>query len=455
MKVLNWGFISLFSFFLTTATFAQIPQILSYQGVLTDSAGVPFADNPYEITFRLYEEAEDGSVLWSEADIVMTSKGLFNTILGDQNNFYPTIKFDRQYWLSLQVGNEAELLPRIALTSTPYSIHSLNADTAQFALRSIADSTWINQGINIYRLSGFVGIGKAAPEARLHLRGSENNGANAALKIESSNSLMLIDGNEIDEVNGGLFLNHNSPHKLILATGGGLVGVGTTIPSGGKLHVVGSDNNGTSASLKIESGDQVMLIDGNEIDVTTGALWLNNNSQNRVLISPNGGNVGIGTSSPNSTLHVEGTTRTKILEITGGADLAEPFEMTGSINLTPGALVVIDKENPGKLKVSETSYDSKVAGVISGAGGIEPGLTLKQDGVLDSGQNVALTGRVYALATSQNGEIQPGDLLTTSNIAGHAMKATDLQKRSGAIIGKAMSPLTDGEGLVMVLVNLQ
>ena len=94
-----------------------------------------------------------------------------------------------------------------------------------------------------------------------------------------------------------------------------------------------------------------------------------------------------------------------------------------------------------------------MAGVVSGAGGINPGLTLTQEGVLEGGQNVALSGRVYALATAANGPIKPGDLLTTSKVPGHAMKATDRERAYGAVIGKAMSPLQSGEGLVLVLIQ--
>jgi hypothetical protein len=45
--------------------------------------------------------------------------------------------------------------------------------------------------------------------------------------------------------------------------------------------------------------------------------------------------------------------------------------------------------------------------------------------------------------------------LTTSSVPGHAMKATDRERSFGAVIGKAMSPLEEGQGLVLVLVGLQ
>jgi hypothetical protein len=79
-----------------------------------------------------------------------------------------------------------------------------------------------------------------------------------------------------------------------------------------------------------------------------------------------------------------------------------------------------------------------------------------QQGTKADGKHpVALTGRVYCQADASNGAIQPGDLLTTSDTPGHAMKVTDHQRAQGAVIGKAMTALADGKGLVLVLVSLQ
>jgi hypothetical protein len=105
--------------------------------------------------------------------------------------------------------------------------------------------------------------------------------------------------------------------------------------------------------------------------------------------------------------------------------------------------------------MSDRPYDTRVAGVVSGAGGLNPGLTLSQQGIADKGENIALSGRVYALADASNGPIKPGDFLTTSSSPGYAMKATDRGRSYGAVIGKAMSSLEEGKGLVLVLVNLQ
>ncbi len=142
--------------------------------------------------------------------------------------------------------------------------------------------------------------------------------------------------------------------------------------------------------------------------------------------------------------------------ITDGADLSEPFDITSTKQLEPGMVVSIDPKDPGKLQVSTEPYDRKVAGIISGAGGVKTGIILKQEDVgLDGEYPVALTGRVYAWADASHGAIEPGDLLTTSETPGYAMKVSDHTQAPGATIGKAMSSLDEGQGLVLVLVALQ
>ncbi|MCP4375124.1 MAG: hypothetical protein GY794_02935, partial [bacterium] len=159
------------------------------------------------------------------------------------------------------------------------------------------------------------------------------------------------------------------------------------------------------------------------------------------------GNVGIGMTDPQTALHVDGTTTTDVLRITGGSDLAEPFEIAGTGSIEPGMVVAIDPSNPGQLRIADNAYDRTVAGVISGAGGVNPGVVMQQEEMVDS-HPVALTGRVYVWADATNGPIQPGDLLTTSDTPGHAMAVTDYEQAHGAILGKAMSSLDEGQELV-------
>ncbi|MFN8453925.1 MAG: hypothetical protein U0401_04505 [Anaerolineae bacterium] len=145
-----------------------------------------------------------------------------------------------------------------------------------------------------------------------------------------------------------------------------------------------------------------------------------------------------------------------VLQITGGADLAEPFAVAGPETIEPGLVVAIDPQHPGQLRLATAAYDRMVAGVASGAGGIQPGLTMQQEDSAAAGDvPVSLAGRVYVWADASYGPISPGDLLTTSTTPGHAMKVSDYDRAQGAILGKAMGELKAGQGLVLVLVSLQ
>ncbi|MBI5030037.1 MAG: hypothetical protein HZB51_05885 [Chloroflexi bacterium] len=255
---------------------------------------------------------------------------------------------------------------------------------------------------------------------------------------------------------------------LIRATA---VGIGTNNPGSNKLAVAGNGyfDFGGSRSVNVGTpggwpGVIAMVPNGNRRDIyfTDSGMHLSVSNTfgsggmaRGIFIDQNTANVGIGTTGPSAKLDVAGTTATNILQIRGGADLAEKFDVSGDQAVEPGTLMVIDENNPGRLKLSELAYDTKVAGIVSGAGGVQPGLTLHQQDVMDGSTVVTIAGRVYVKAESLSSPIKPGDLLTTSTMPGYAMKAIDRERAQGAIIGKAMSGLETGTGLVLVLVNLQ
>ena len=151
----------------------------------------------------------------------------------------------------------------------------------------------------------------------------------------------------------------------------------------------------------------------------------------------------------------QGRVITDELQITGGSDLAEHFHVDAH-HEGPGTLVSIDPHGGGGLIATSKAYDRSVAGVISGAGDINPGMLMGQEGSIADGEvPVALIGRVYVKADATKGAIIPGDLMTSSDLDGHAMAVRKPRKARGAIIGKALTGLDSGTGLVLILVNLQ
>jgi hypothetical protein len=327
-----------------------------------------------------------------------------------------------------------------------------------------------------------------------------NAGTNPATNFlgTQDNSPLLIKTNGIEAIS-------ISPGRLKPARIGGNIGIGTTSP-GAKLHVHGDtdpllliDHAGASGNpalwfqqdkypqayvwwdkansrlnLGTRTTNPIVSLQNDGTTLVNGPLALQNNRTRLQGFDGAGfhwfgptpdNDLAFGikrTAANNYEFNVRGAVFTRTLQITGGADLSEHFEVRaaevgGAVSpIQAGLVVSINPDEPGKLVISRQAYDHKVAGVISGAGGVRPGVLMSQSGSMTDGDHpVALTGRVYCWADATYGPIAPGDLLTTSDTAGHAMKVTDYAKAQGAVLGKAMSGLKQGKGLVLVLVTLQ
>jgi len=147
---------------------------------------------------------------------------------------------------------------------------------------------------------------------------------------------------------------------------------------------------------------------------------------------------------------VEVTTDIRLLN----ADCAEDFDVSNSADAPAGTVMVIDAA--GALQPSRETYDKKVAGVVSGAGAYKPAIILdKHPDSAAARAPIALLGKVYCRVEANSTPIEVGDLLTTSSVPGHAMKAGDPFRAFGAVIGKALQPLREGTGLIPILIALQ
>lgn len=216
------------------------------------------------------------------------------------------------------------------------------------------------------------------------------------------------------------------------------------------MELTTTDSNGDQAPRVVLRGSA----DETDIEFYRGGLGA---ELLTMFMSGSTGNIGIGTSNPQDVLDVNGIIRSGGVRLVGGADIAEPFDIAADSPILPGMVVSINPDVPGALRVSEQEYDVSVVGIVSGANGIQPALTLSQHGTIADGEHpVALTGRVWCLVDADaNGPIALGDMLTTSATFGHAMRADDRNRSFGSTIGKAMTPLESGRGYVLVLVNLQ
>jgi hypothetical protein len=133
-------------------------------------------------------------------------------------------------------------------------------------------------------------------------------------------------------------------------------------------------------------------------------------------------------------------------------DVAEWVDASGTLD--PGTVVVLDPTATDRVRAATRSYDMTVAGVVSP----QPGIVLGE--AAPDRAKIATTGRVK-IKVDATRPIQIGDLLTTSDIPGTAMRSepVTINGRSfhqpGTIVGKALEPLANGRGEILVLLTLQ
>jgi hypothetical protein len=293
-------------------------------------------------------------------------------------------------------------------------------------------------------------------------------------------ALTLINGNAQETValhsSGTIRLFHpigGNPHIELVAdevvpenSGGGLVNV---TDGKGNITIRLTGNAGTIEAKESQNSGKAVMSAGNGHG---GALHLfhpnGGNPHIELLaneVAPDntgGGLVNVADGGGRTTIQLVGHTGTIVapnLIVSGDivltqADCSEDFDMAEAETSEPGSVMVIDAE--GKLKRSDTAYDHRVAGVISGAGDYKPGITLDRQSPEHAGRMpIALSGKIYCKVDSDYAVIDVGDLLVSSPTPAHAMKAVDVQRAFGAVIGKALRPLKKGRGLIPILVSLQ
>jgi trimeric autotransporter adhesin len=263
--------------------------------------------------------------------------------------------------------------------------------------------------------------------------------------IGGGNGNYIVGGNYAT-IGGGVGNDSDYDYSSIGGGSNNLIeATGATIPGGANNVATGNYSFAAGQNAHANSNNSFVWSDGSTAAYDHGPNTFTILATNGFHFVAGGGSVNI---------DANGNLSTPVLTITGGADVAEPFQMS-STAIPKGSVVIIDEEHPGRLKLSDRPYDRRVAGIVSGANGVNPGISLRQVNVLNGDQNVALSGRVYVLADASYGTIRPGDMLTTSATPGRAMKVTDHARAQGAILGKAMTGLSQGKGMVLVLVTLQ
>jgi hypothetical protein len=201
--------------------------------------------------------------------------------------------------------------------------------------------------------------------------------------------------------------------------------------------------------------NEVLSSAGNGLAVGTffsSPVILGTNSIARLKIDGSG-TITIGSTAAPSNTVIHGSLTADSVIGAVYQDVAEWVPATEK--MSPGTVVVLNREHKNEVMPSARAYDTAVAGVVSAQPGVILGVAS------DSKVQIATTGRVKVHVDATAGAIAIGDLLVTGNKPGVAMKSQPVDlggvqlHRPGTVIGKALEPLPDGDGDILVLLSLQ
>jgi hypothetical protein len=244
----------------------------------------------------------------------------------------------------------------------------------------------------------------------------------------------------------GYFENPNTNFAYLSGAGAAIYGKDT---ANGNFGWIASPSYGLYGSSSTNHGIVGLTDSG---DSSHAAILARNDGAGAGIIAE-AGSGGLAAEFLGNVLVRSRATGLVVMELGEGLDYAEGFHVSSKEAIRPGSVLIIDAENPGKLRLSNKAYDTRVAGIVAGAKGLGSGVRL---GIGQFDYDVALAGRVYCSVDASREAIRPGDLLTTSSAAGYAMKVQDFSRCQGAVLGKSMQHLEKGKrGQILVLVTLQ
>ncbi len=461
--------------------YADSPPVFSYQGYLTDINGSPVIENK-SVTFSIYTTEDETTPLWQEIHLIVPDQfGQFTVLLGSQTELNSSVFNGSIKYLGIKIEDNQEMKPRQQINSVPYAINSNISDNS-ITTDKILDSTILlddinqnmasagqiikwdgskwsiandltgtdNQGniVTVIAGSGLSG-GGSSDTITLAIEPESISGAmieNNSITNEDINTNAQIDISKISNgaslQNNQIFNGNNTFNESLDAFQGSTQNYAIKAMNNyGGFGLVCQTNSDTTPALKVITGITEPAQTGEPegtgplIEAWSASVSINPPEtivEKRFIVENNGDVLAYGTFTG------------------GGADFAELVEVSDDyLNYETGDLMIIDIDTPNRFKISNNSNSHLVAGVYSS----NPGFIGHDKNNSANNIPMALVGIVPCKVTNENGAINIGDLLVSSNLAGHAMKTDNPQ--TGTVIGKALETINETSGLIKILLTLQ
>ena len=394
---------------------AEIPQMIGYQGMVTDATGDPVADGSYSMRFRIYNTSTGGTPLWdSGSRTVSLYDGIFNVLLGESPQPALDIPFGEDLWLLVTFSGENQL-PRQKMASTGYAYMasglvpgtSVSGELSGMFQPAINGTNTASTGTNF----GLSGISHSTSGAGVFGYGYATTGTNYGIYGQTDSS-------------GGYGIFGYNPSGWA----GGFDG---SVSIDGRLELPDNDATPTIGSGAIQIGDatRALRLDGNELITNTGEILHIQRDNTGDLSIDNGtlfvdgseNRVGIGTNTPDEKLHV-------YTSATGG--IAIKGQAAASTGISYGGFFI----NASSSNSARAVYGSASANTGSTSGGYFDCFSSSGTGV--RGRAAGSTGETKGVYGSSE---------STSGIGVHGLASAN----SGTTIGVyGESDSSDGSGVI-------
>ncbi len=261
-------FIIITAILLGINSFSQSPEKMSYQAVVRDSDNKLVTNQSIGMQISILQNSASGTSVYVETQTTTTNdNGLLSIIIGDGtivSGTFDNIDWSNDtYYLKTEIdiagGNNYSITGTSQLLSVPYALCS----------KTTCDTTrWLKNDNNIYFKKGNVGIKCESPVFPF-------------------------------QVNGNMYL-YKRGQKLIFGSGNGLRDSTFAI-----YRPIGTDG------IKMEANDIYIRSRITPIQLQSGKTinMMDLSGDTKMIVDPQTGNVGIGTTSPARTLHVNSVMR--------------------------------------------------------------------------------------------------------------------------------------------------